>query len=182
MINGATTLGVLALVAAASSRANPGTDQEATDIAQARATLPPELDSAARAHGCEPVVRTFYGRPTHLDTAYVYGVLGGDVLRSAAFWCQRGGRDPRRSFWLVIFHPISELSCPNEMRKRGYPHSLSLSQDSAIPLDDFWDPGDRAWRPPLGARTTGRAIRDYYDGVEFLYYCYNGRWLWRRRE
>lgn len=141
--------------------------------------LPADLAKVARQHSCGPVIG-FFERPGMIEPPYLYGYIPGDIEDSAAFWCERTDSRPR-SFLLVLVNSQAASTCPQLIEWSSFPGGLSLGEPDTS-LEEFTYVEDQGADSRLsGARTRYAPLRDYYDGVETLFYCHDGRWTYRIR-
>jgi hypothetical protein len=142
--------------------------------------LPRDLQVEATRHHCAQV-QDFFDRPGMVLPPYLYGVFPGDAENSAAFWCQRG-EGARRQF-ILVFVTVSDhlpIECPDTLVwKGGFPRGLSLADRAHVPLTEFRTLSGVRLSAPPNATTDYAPLRDYYDGLERLFYCYRGEWVQR---
>lgn len=136
--------------------------------------LPLELRKIADKNGCKEIV-DFMDRPAMVDPPYVYGYLKGNKEDSAVFWCQ--SKSESNLYKLVIYSKNnSAFKCPTVIETRNYPGGLSLFSDRARSLSEFkYISNDM--RGPKIKGLQNNFIMSYYDGVESIYYCHDGKWL-----
>jgi hypothetical protein len=146
--------------------------------------LPRELLEIAQKNGCI-AVEDFFDRPGMVKPPYVYGYLPGPEENSAAFWCEKKG-DGKRIFLLMFMVKGSasrQIGCADKIEwQRSFPGGLSIYKNDETVLDDFKYLKDSRKSPRKGVRLKGNAIQSEYDGVEVLFYCYEGEWIIRIRE
>ena len=151
----------------------------APDVAHSQ-TLPKDLQAQAARHGCAEV-QGFFDRPGMVLPPYVYGVFPGGADASAAFWCQR--QNSARTQYLLVFVSNTDhlpVDCPDTLVwGGGLPRGLSLAASAHVPLVEFHTVSGARLSLPPNATTEYAPLRDYYDGVERLFYCYRGQWLVR---
>ena len=145
-------------------------------------SFPISLMPLAIEHDCRPVHDFFRDRPGMIDPPYLYGYYPGERELSAAFWCQKV--DDPRTHLLVLWHldaaSTTADGCPGCIEWKNPPRGLSLFEEETVPLDEFRYVADGTEVAP-GARSRYRPLSSYYDGVETLFYCHDGRWTFRTR-
>jgi hypothetical protein len=142
--------------------------------------LPNDLAKAAESKGLSPV-EGFYDRPGMVEAPFVYGYLPGEKENSAAFWVKS---KQEGEFLLVIETKTAvppEYSCPNTLPWKNFPGGLSIVRNGNMSLGDFVYASDPSRKGPAETNITHNAITSYYDGVEIIFYCFNGNWLIRQR-
>jgi hypothetical protein len=159
-------------------------------------TLPEELSKAAAKHGCI-ADSSFFQRPGMVLPPYVYGVFPGDEETSAAFWCEiPGGRLKHRLVFVTRAPRSVDLDaaarvpgkCPETLDWWNPPGGLAIygggqrGQGVRVSLRDFQSVVSPRRELGLTDSTAYAPLRDYYDGVETLFYCHNGQWLYRMAE
>jgi hypothetical protein len=111
-------------------------------------------------------------RPTAMVLPpYVYGAFPGEPENTAAFWCEKR-RAATTTYLLVIFHRSGRppVECSLTLAWSNPPRGLSISKEQHVPLSEFRLVSGGPLRAPPGAVTDYPPIRDYYDGVETLFY------------
>jgi hypothetical protein len=145
-------------------------------------SLPKELQEIAKKNGCKEVIG-FYNRPGMIKPPYVYGYLPCDEENSAVFWCEKKGKGERR-FYLMIMrkdNKCEELKCPGKIEWHNFPKGLSIYKDTNTTLENFYYVKDPKRKPPKAEKLKHNGILSEYDGVEELFYCYEGEWVVRIR-
>ncbi len=145
-------------------------------------SLPKELMEFARENGCGEVAG-FYDRPGMVNPPYVYGYLPGHEGDSAVFWCEKMKNN--KKIFLLMFtvkgRRRGELKCPDIIEWHNYPGGLSILKNLNATLEGFYYINDPKRQPPKNEKLQGNAVLSYYDGLEELFYCYQGEWLVRMR-
>ena len=143
--------------------------------ASAAGNFPLDLYAVAHAHDCEEIPE-FMGRPGRVDPPYAYGYLKGKKEGSAVFWCR--SKTDSNLFKLVIYvnNRDSKFKCKDEVETRNYPGGISLLKDQSISLAEFTYLGEKKKGPNI-VGNKDNFIMSYYDGVESIFYCYDGKWL-----
>lgn len=146
-------------------------------------SLPKELLDIARKNGCQEV-KNFYARPGMIKPPYVYGYLPDSQKNSAAFWCEKIEND-RKIFFLILMtkgEKADQFKCSNTIRwENSFPGGLSLYTDRNTTLEGFRFVKDPEREVSKNVKLTQNAILSEYDGVELLFYCYEGEWVVRIR-
>jgi hypothetical protein len=144
--------------------------------------LPKELLVLASGRGYSQISDFYMNRPGMLNPPYVYGCLSGPAENSAAFWCETTDNDGKRRFYLVIAKKAGKGSfeSTDEIPWNSYPGGLSIFNDGTT-LRGFVYVKDPKVEPPEQARVSGNGILSEYDGVEALFYRFEGEWVVRIR-
>lgn len=145
-------------------------------------SLPKELLEIAKKNGCGEV-SGFYNRPGMMKPPYVYGYLPCNEESSAVFWCEKKGKGEKR-FYLMIMrkgNECKESKCPDKIEWHNFPKGLSIYKDTNTTLEYFYYVNDSRRQPPKTEKLKHNAILSEYDGVEELFYCYEGEWVVRIR-
>jgi len=145
-------------------------------------SLPKELLEIAKRNGSKEVTG-FYDRPGMINPPYVYGYLPCDKENSAAFWCQRQQKG-KKIYYLMIMvkgNKCGPLGCPEKIEWHNYPKGLSVYKEMNTTLEHFYYVKDPKRKPPENEKLKHNAILSEYDGVEELFYCYEGEWVVRIR-
>lgn len=142
--------------------------------------LPQELYEIAVSKGYTQI-DDFYNRPGMIEPPFVYGYLPGLKENSAVFWCQAKKKD---QYYLLVVNKDegpNAMSCTDIVPWMNYPGGLSIFDDKNTLLDDFVYIEEPQKKSPKGIKLTHNGILSYYDGVENIFYCFEGRWLVRQR-
>ena len=143
--------------------------------------MPRDLSDYAHAQGCTPV-DDFYDRPGMLNPPYVYGVVAGETEDSAAFWCKKPEKSDKP--YLLVFKVKDSKGlggCPDRIEWWNYPKGLSVESEPSVKLSDFHFVADPKRSGPATSISNARVIMGEYDGVEDLFLCYQGAWLFEVR-
>lgn len=145
-------------------------------------SLPKELLEIAKKSGCKEVTG-FYNRPGMIKPPYVYGYLPCDEENSAVFWCEEKEKGERRFYLLIMRkgNKCEELKCRDKIEWHNFPKGLSIYKDTNTTLENFYYVNDSKRTPPKTEKLQHNAILSEYDGVEELFYCYEGEWVVRIR-
>jgi hypothetical protein len=144
--------------------------------------MPRELVDYARSQGCLPV-ENFYERPGMLNPPYVYGFAGGEPEDSAALWCRKTEKSDKPYVLLLKVNDPKRLDgCPNRIDWWNYPKGLSVETWSSIKLSDFHFAAEPKRAGPTTAISNARVIVSEYDGVEDVFVCHDGAWLFTLRD
>ena len=146
--------------------------------------LPEELLLYANKRGYRQVTDFYKNRPGMLNPPYVYGVLTGHKEDSAAFWCERTVNNRIKYFLIIMItnEPNQDVcKCKNIIEWHNYPGGLSVFDDPNTSLDEFYYIDNPKKNLESGNFMKGRGILSEYDGVETLFFCYNGKWIVRMR-
>jgi hypothetical protein len=143
--------------------------------------LPQELLEIAEKNGCVPD-RRFSENP-NLGKAFVYGFLPGDKRNSAAFWCIKKEELAKpysvEKPYLLLFYAKDKklLECPDRIESINPARGLSLYLDKNTTLKNFVSISNPNKLIPKDVKLSHYAIASRYEGVEELFYCYEGDWL-----
>lgn len=137
--------------------------------------LPMELVKVARNNDCKEI-DNFFNRPGMVEPSYIYGYIGRDKRSSAVLWCQ-STEEKRKYFLLVYVRSGKPSGCREIITTTNYPGGLSLFKDSKLSLSKFKYVNNNNKSGPDVSELLGNFIMSYYDGVETIYYCYEGKWL-----
>lgn len=145
--------------------------------------LPEELLILAKSEGLDQVNDFYVNRPGMLNPPYIYGYLQGPKENSAVFWAQKKENNKKKYFLLIMEKRRNNNKnvCSEKIEWNSYPRGLSIYKNRNTTLDDFFYLRDRNKRLPKNIRMENNAILSEYDGVEVLFYCYNGEWVVRIR-
>ena len=152
--------------------------------AQSSGNLPISLREDATSIGCAEV-RGYYDAPGRVDPPYIFGYRWPTDELSAVYWCEptesgdsSGFVEPRLVVWFAEhIHqavPCEPLDWVNPAAGLSILHGQKLSLSSFFIFDE-----EKTWGPPgpEGKFTEGPVIRSYYDGIQELFYCHEGKWL-----
>jgi len=144
--------------------------------------VPRELVDYARSQGCAPV-EDFYERPGMVNPPYVYGFAAGEPEDSAAFWCRKPEMSEKPYLLLLKVKDPSRLSgCPGRIEWWNYPKGLSIETRPSLKLSDFHFVGEPKRVGPMATISNARVIVGEYDGVEDVFVCHQGAWLFMLRD
>lgn len=146
--------------------------------------LPEELLSYADQKGYGQVSDFYENRPGMLNPPYTYGVLVGAKEDSAAFWVERIENNKKKYFLIFMIKNKKDkevCDCPEIIEWPNFPGGLSVFSRPGTPLDDFYYIDKPKKKVEPGAQMQSRGVLSEYDGVESLFYCYNGKWVVRTR-
>lgn len=145
--------------------------------------MPEELLHVAFSYQCNQI-NNFFNRPGMVDPPFAYGVYEGAPEDSAVFWCEKKMKNVTE-YYLIIQSSQKkneEKPCSTKIVWRNYPGGLSIYKNTNTTLDGFVYLNNPKKSAPQNAKITHNAIRSYYDGLEELFYCYDGEWLVRQRD
>jgi hypothetical protein len=145
-------------------------------------SLPQELLEIAKKNGFREVTG-FYDRPGMINPPYTYGYLTCDKEDSAAFWCENQQKG-KTIYYLMIMvkeNKCGKLKCSDKIEWHNYPKGLSIYKSRDGTLENFFYLSDPKRKPPKTEKIKHDAILSEYDGVEELFYCYEGEWVVRIR-
>jgi hypothetical protein len=148
--------------------------------------MPEDIVQIASINKCQQI-DDFYERPGMVNPPYAYGFYEGEVGDSFVFWCEVKKKEATQ-YYLVIYSDQakkqakkeSHKECPNKIAWSNYPGGLSIYSGSNTIMDGFVYVNNPRKKAPQNIILTHNAIRSYYDGLEELFYCYNGEWLVRQ--
>lgn len=146
--------------------------------------LPDELMMFAQKKGFSQV-ENFYKRPGMVFPPYVYGYLPGPPQNSAVFWCQKEKNEETVYVLIVMIkdNKGEQNNCEAEIEwNNTYPGGLSIYKNTNETLEYFTYLNDPNKKIDKNAKMSHNAILSEYDGIEVLFYCHNGEWLYRIRE
>jgi hypothetical protein len=151
----------------------------ATLAAAETLTMPRELVEYAQEQGCQPI-GDFFERPGPINPPYAYfaPVLVADE-EGAALWCQKSGAG-RAQYVLLIKGSSERLfgTCPARIDYWNYPGGLSLESRRDLRLNEF-RLASAPDKPGPDVSVSQEVIVSSYDGVEAIFACYRGDWLYR---
>lgn len=146
------------------------------------AIMPQELIEFAEKNNCTQLSDFFDSRPGRVNPPYVYGYLPGDEENSAVFWCKN--TEPSKhpfSLSFVVRDSEGELrqlsECPFKIEWDNPPRGLSVYKNRRTTLKGFVYLDNPKRKVPENVRLSHNGIRSYYDGIEALFYCHEGKWL-----
>lgn len=144
--------------------------------------MPEELTAVAKRNKCSQISDFYKNKPGSLNPVYVYGYVPGDEEDSAVFWCknQMPGQKPYILAFMFRKTENELTKCPPRIEWANPPRGLSVFKDEKVSLKGFIYLKERSKKAPDDVTVTHNAIRSYYDGVEEIFYCYNGEWLVRQ--
>jgi hypothetical protein len=143
--------------------------------------MPRELVDYAHSQGCAPV-QDFYERAGMVNPPYVYGFVGGEPEDSDAFWCRKAEKSDKPYLLLLkVSDPKKLDGCPDRIEWWNYPKGLSVETRSGLKLSDFHFAADPK-RPGPTTIANARVIVSEYDGVEEIFVCHQGVWLFMLRD
>lgn len=144
--------------------------------------MPRELVGYARAQGCAPV-EDFYERAGMVKPPYVYGFAGGEPEDSAALWCRKTEKSDKPYLLLLkVSDPKKLDGCPARIEWWNYPKGLSVETRSGLKLSDFHFAAEPKRPGPTTTISNARVIVGEYDGVEDIFVCHQGAWLFMLRD
>jgi len=144
--------------------------------------MPRDLVDYARSQGCAPV-GDFYERPGMLNPPYVYGFVAGEPEDSAALWCRKLEKSDKSYLLLLkVKNPQVLGGCPNRIDWWNYPKGLSIETMPSLALSTFRFAADPKRTGPTTTVSNARVIMSEYDGVEELFFCHQGAWLFTTRD
>jgi hypothetical protein len=144
--------------------------------------MPRELVDYAHSQGCAPV-EDFYERPGMVNPAYVYGFAGGEPEDSAVLWCRKAEKsDKPFALLFKVSDPKKLGGCPARIEWWNYPKGLSIETRTALKLSDFHLTAEPKQAGPMTTIPSARVIVSEYDGVEEVFLCHRGAWLFMMRD
>jgi hypothetical protein len=145
--------------------------------ASENSVMPLDLVQAAAVERCSQI-SDFYERPGPIDPPYLYGFEGDANPNGAIFWCRNGNASAAAKFKLVfVGSPKIATSCPHELDWWNMPGGLSIESARDVKLSSLRYVSDPKKKGPIGvARLSG--VKSSYDGVEGIFYCFKGQWLY----
>lgn len=144
--------------------------------------MPEELLEIAKENSCTQVDDFYKGKPGMVKPPFVYSYTAGSEEDSAVFWCQKIENNKKYNYLLFMFKKPNELAaCAKKVEWKNPPRGLSLYKDSNTTLETFVYINNPKKKGPKNERLKHNAILSEYDGVEELFYCYEGEWLVRQR-
>jgi len=144
--------------------------------------MPRELVDYARSHGCAPV-EDFYERAGMVNPPYVYGFAGGEPEDSAALWCRKTEKSDKPYLLLLkVSDPKRLGGCPARIEWWNYPKGLAVETRSGLKLSDFHFATEPKRPGPTTTISNARVIVGEYDGVEEIFVCHQGAWLFMLRD
>jgi hypothetical protein len=141
--------------------------------------MPQELVEYAQANGCNPI-DNFYDRPGMVNPPFAYGWLTGAPEESAVFWCQKMEKSDKP--WELIFKVKDAkqmAGCPAIVEWWNGPRGLSIEVQTNFMLSNFRYVNEPKRSGPASTIARAKVIVDYYDGLESIFYCDQGQWLYR---
>jgi len=144
--------------------------------------MPRDLVDYARSQGCEQI-SDFYEKPGMLNPPYVYGFAAGDPETSAALWCKKLGKSDKP--YLLLFKvtdPKVLGGCADRVEWWNHPKGLSVETRSSLSLSDFHFAAEPKRAGPKATVAKARVIVSEYDGIEEVFLCHDGAWLFMTRD
>lgn len=144
--------------------------------------MPRELVDYARSQGCAPV-QGFYERFGMINPPYVYGFAGGEPEDSAALWCRKTEKSDKPFLLLLkVSDPRMLAGCPARIEWSSYPKGLSIETLPSLMLSDFHFVANPKQTGPATTISNATVIVNEYDGVENVFVCHQGIWLFLSRD
>ena len=144
--------------------------------------MPRELVDYARSQGCAPI-EDFYERLGMVNPPYVYGFAGGEPEDSAALWCHKTEKSDKPYLLLLkVSDPKKLAGCPARIEWWNYPKGLSIETRPSLKLSDFHFVAEPKRAGPMTTISNVRVIVGEYDGVEDVFVCHQGAWLFMLRD
>jgi len=144
--------------------------------------MPRELVDYARSQGCAPI-EDFYERPGMVNPPYVYGFAGGEPEDSAALWCRKTEKSDKPYLLLLkVSDPKKLDGCPARIEWWNPPKGLSVETRASLKLSDFHFAAEPKRAGPMTTISNARVIVGEYDGVEDVFVCHQGAWLFMLRD
>jgi len=145
-------------------------------------TMPRELADYAHTRGCAPV-DDFYERPGMLNPPYIYGFAAGEAEDSAALWCQKSEKSDKPYLLLLkVNKPQALGGCPAQIEWWNHPRGLSVETRRSLKLSAFRFAAEPKRAGPTTTLSSAKVIVSEYDGVEEVFLCYQGAWLFMTRD
>lgn len=142
--------------------------------------MPEDLLRIAEGKQCSQI-DDFFRRPGPVGPPYLYGFEGTANAASAIFWCRV--RDPAAAMpyrLIVVGQPKVAGNCPADLAWWNPPGGLSIEAVRSVDLVGTRYLKDPT-RPGPATRRRVAGIMSSYDGVESIFYCYDGEWIFRTR-
>ncbi len=137
--------------------------------------MPKDLVQFAEANGCVQV-EDFFDRAGSVNPPYLYTDAENDG--NAILWCKKREPGTAKPYLLLLKGTITlAKSCATKIEWWNVPGGLAIRKLRSATLNDFryLDAGKK--RGPT-TKQSGAAIVSSYDGVETIFYCYQGTWLY----
>lgn len=143
--------------------------------------MPEELLRAAEDRQCTQV-GDFFSRPGPINPPYLYfEELPSGIPQGAAFWCRNTSTAARPYRLVIVGTPKISASCVPELNWWNYPDGLSIELAQSVELSTLKHVDAVAHKALSGKRRLS-GIKSAYDGVEAVFYCVDGEWLFQIRE
>jgi hypothetical protein len=141
----------------------------------ANLVMPKDLAQFAEASGCVQV-EDFFDRAGPIDPPYLYS--DSEIDGNAILWCKRRESGTTTPYLLLLKGSVKlAKGCSNKIDWWNVPGGLAVRKMQSLELSDFRYLSSREKRGP-STKQSGTAVISSYDGVETIFFCYQGNWLY----